>query len=69
MVELADQWLKRARRKFHDAEGEQDVSGKRLIEHGAICYFNCSEELRKLADELAASHTQPKLKARKKLQA
>jgi hypothetical protein len=69
MVELADIWIKRARRKFRDAEGERDMAGKKLIEHGATCYFNCSEELRKLADELATSHTQPKSRVRKKLPA
>ncbi len=43
---LADRWEKRARRKWRDAEREQNPMGKRLIEHGATCYQNCARELR-----------------------
>jgi hypothetical protein len=66
LVGLAEQWMTRASRKFRDAAGEQNADGKRLIEHGATCYFNCSEELRKLVDELQSSPTQPAPKGHKK---
>lgn len=43
---LADSWEAIARNKFRDAEVERDPMGKRLIEHGAMCYFNCAQALR-----------------------
>ena len=43
---LALQWEALARNKFASAENEADPMGRRLIEHGAMCYFNCAEELR-----------------------
>ena len=69
IVELPNVWRKRSARKFKDAKTEKDVMGKKLIEHGAMCYFNCSEELQKLVDELAASTTQSKAKKSKTHQA
>lgn len=46
--QLAEQWEGRARRRFMDADAEQDPMGRRLIEHGAICYSNAAQELREL---------------------
>ena len=66
LKDLSDQWEARARRKFRAADGERDVAGKRLIEHGATCYFNCSEDLRKLLGALRSSPIQPGRKARTK---
>lgn len=43
---LAQQWEMRARRKFTDAADEEDAQGKRMIEHGAVCYFNAAAETR-----------------------
>ena len=43
---LAQQWENRSRRKFMDAKEEESQTGKRLIEHGAMCYFNAAEDLR-----------------------
>lgn len=40
-------WEQRARSKFRSAEHEEGAMGRRLIEHGAMCYFNCAQELRK----------------------
>jgi hypothetical protein len=40
-------WEGIARNKFIDANLEGDEIGKRFIEHGAICYFNCAQELKK----------------------
>ena len=55
LKQLAETWRKRAAHKFRDAKLEKVAIGKRLIEHGAMCYFNCSEELRKFADGLQAA--------------
>jgi hypothetical protein len=57
LVKLIEKWRVRARRKFHDAKLEPDVMGRKLIEHGALCYFNCSEELQTLVDALPSSAT------------
>ena len=67
--ELLTIWRKRAARKFKDAETEKNIMGKKLIEHGAMCYFNCSQELEKIAASLPALATQTKSKPSKKLRA
>jgi hypothetical protein len=46
-MQLAEKWERIAGRKFSDADHESDEMGKRLIEHGATCYFNCAQELRR----------------------
>lgn len=46
-LDLAKQWETRASRKFEDATSEKDPMGKRLIEHGATCYFNAAAEIRR----------------------
>lgn len=43
---LIAEWERRARRKLIDAERETNPMGRRLIEHGAMCYFNCAQELK-----------------------
>jgi hypothetical protein len=43
--ELIANWEHHARRKWYDAEREKNPMGKKLIEHGAICYQNCAREL------------------------
>jgi len=45
LIVLRDEWNRRARRAFLDAETEEDLMGRRLIEHGAMCYFNCAMEI------------------------
>ncbi len=42
---LVAMWKKIVLKKFADAEGETNPMGKRLIEHGAMCYFNVATEL------------------------
>jgi hypothetical protein len=54
---LIDEWEGYARRAFVNAERESDPMGKRLIEHGAMCYFNCAQELKKAVQ--AVSFLQP----------
>lgn len=44
--DLIFQWEQSARRAFYDAEHEKEPMGKRLLEHGAMCYFNCARKLR-----------------------
>jgi len=44
---LADAWERIAGSKFASADHEPDPMGRRLIEHGAICYWNCAQQLRK----------------------
>lgn len=44
---LPAKWEGTARRKFIDAAREENEMGKKLIEHGAMCYFNCAQELKK----------------------
>lgn len=43
---LVAQWKHLAKCKFQSAQHEKDPMGKRLIEHGAICYLNCARELK-----------------------
>lgn len=45
LLSIANNWLHTAACKFKSAEQEPDVMGRRLIEHGAKCYFNCAREL------------------------
>ena len=42
---LIREWEQIAKRKFADAQSEQDPMGRRLIENGAMCYFNCAQAL------------------------
>lgn len=60
LSEIADNWLRIARRKFVDAETETEPEGKRLVEHGALCYMNCADELKAAlnADALRPSTSQ-----------
>jgi hypothetical protein len=46
IMDLADHWENIARRKWTDSLSEKDPIGKKLIEHGALCYQNCARELR-----------------------
>ncbi len=48
LKDLIVEWERRARRAFYDAENERDPVGRKLIEHGAICHFNCANELREV---------------------
>ncbi|GEM_PF-5162522 len=50
--ELARRWAHTARCKFKSAEEQppEEEFGKRFIEHGAMCYYNCYQELEQLLD-------------------
>ncbi len=45
-MNLVNHWENRARRKWIDSEAENDPMGKKIIEHGALCYQNCARELK-----------------------
>lgn len=46
LEQLIATWERSAKRRFEDAETEQNPMGRRLIIHGASCYLNCANELR-----------------------
>ena len=48
LIDLAKSWEQQSKIRFQNAEHEKNDMGKRLIEHGAVCYFNCSEQLKSL---------------------
>jgi hypothetical protein len=52
--QLAEQWERRARRRFKDAESEKDLMGRHAIEHSAMCYFNAAHELREALSKQGA---------------
>ena len=60
LVRLSDCWKGRAAKKFMDAKDENDEMGRKLIEHGAMCYFNAAMELEEaLKQNQAVSEPQP----------
>jgi hypothetical protein len=57
---LIEQWENRARCKFQSAEEKPDGATREFIEHGAMCYFNCAQELRAaLASALTRAQPPP----------
>ncbi len=51
LEQIAEQMAKWARAAFRNAEYEPKGSfGRRFIEHGAMCYFNCWSPLRQFLD-------------------
>jgi hypothetical protein len=55
LVRLSDCWKGRAAKKFMDAKGENDEMGRKLIEHGAMCYFNAATELEEAINQIQAT--------------
>lgn len=60
LTALIEKWEKTARNKFRSAERQIDdpahrPTGERFIEHGAMCYFNCAQELRAVLSSLSPS--------------
>lgn len=47
LVKMILSWEQSARSQFQCGERTADPMGKRLVEHGAVCYFNCAQELRR----------------------
>lgn len=51
LEQIAEQMAKWGRAAFRNAEYEPKGSfGRRFIEHGAMCYFNCWSQLRQFLD-------------------
>jgi len=53
LMRLVLEWEQSARSQFQCGERTTDPMGKRLVEHGAVCYFNCAQALR---THLASDH-------------
>lgn len=52
LEQVAEQVARLARSAFRNAESEPPGSfGRRFIEHGAMCYFNCWSLLRQCLDD------------------
>ena len=45
---LVEKWENIARHKFYDASKDKDPMGKRFLENGAMCYFNCAQQLKEV---------------------
>jgi hypothetical protein len=56
LMKLVQAWEQSARSQFQCAERTTDPMGRRLVEHGATCYFNCASALRQA---LGAEMPQP----------
>ena len=48
LTTLAKAWVRRSANKFRNSDLEEMEFGKRFIQHGAICYWNCANELQEL---------------------
>ena len=51
LISLIEKWENTARNKFRSAKRQKDdptsrPTAERFISHGAICYFNCAQDLR-----------------------
>ncbi len=60
ILKLIEKWEGAARRAFKSAEHQKDdpakrPSGRKFIEHGAICYGNCAHDLREALSSLSPS--------------
>lgn len=52
--DLLKDWSFQAAKRMADAKYETDPMGRRLIEHGAMCMFNCAMAIRHV---LLSEHT------------
>ncbi len=48
LAALLQQWEQQIKRRMESALQEDSDHGRRLIEHGAVCIFNCAMELREV---------------------
>jgi hypothetical protein len=42
---VVEEWKRRGRRLFDDGKLQRDEYGRRFVEFGAVCYYNCITEL------------------------
>lgn len=52
LTKLIDGWENTARAQFECAGRSEEDIGKRVMEHGAVVYTNCSRELKAALSEL-----------------
>lgn len=50
LMALVLEWEQSARSQLQCAERTKDPMGKRLVQHGGMCYFNCAQALRRHLD-------------------
>lgn len=50
LMSLVLEWEQNARSQLQCAERTKDPMGKRLVQHGAMCYFNCAQAVRRHLD-------------------
>lgn len=48
LLQLTEKWQRDAAQRFKSANLEPDPMGRLLIEHGAVCLYNCITEVRHL---------------------
>ncbi|MDY0262018.1 hypothetical protein [Syntrophotalea acetylenica] len=48
LVQTARKWLKRAANAMRTAPFEETEFGRRFIQHGGICYYNCARDIEAL---------------------
>jgi hypothetical protein len=48
LADLVRGWATTAGNKFRNAKFEDTEFGRRFINHGGICYFNCATDLKKV---------------------
>lgn len=48
---LAETWMKRALKQFECMDRTESEMGKRVMQHGAMVYFNCATEIQELIDK------------------
>jgi hypothetical protein len=50
LLSLTAYWKRIAANKFRSAAEEETPFGRRFVQHGAICYFNCAAQLEGLVE-------------------
>jgi hypothetical protein len=58
LLRLATDWERSARQQFACANETEDKTGERVMNHGAMVYFNCASALRTSLD-VACSRPSP----------
>lgn len=53
LMGLVLDWEQSARSQLQCGERTDDPMGKRLVQHGGMCYFNCAQALRRHLDAAA----------------
>jgi len=62
LIGLVSKLEHNSRRAFTDAKSETNEMGKRLIEHGAMCMFNCALSIKEVLKHYEQLTSQPPLK-------